>query len=66
MSEPSAEERAARQRAEHRMIVQATMQAKRSGKLTSRPANTAGEAITALLVVIVVIGLLILAARYGN
>ena len=56
-----------RQQAEHRVIVQATMQAKRSGKLPDRgPSSTGSEILTALVVVVVVVVMLVLAIRYGN
>lgn len=69
MSDKSDAERAARmrQQAEHRAIVQATMQAKRSGKIgATRASSPKAEAGTALLVVAVVIALLVLVVRYAN
>ncbi len=67
MPDINAAEQAARARAqaEHRAIIQATMQAKRSGKLP--PRTTSGsEGLTAAVVVVTVIGILFLAIRYGN
>lgn len=52
-----------RQNAEHRALVQATMHAKRSGKLPARRASSGSEVFTALLVVVVVIGMLVLVMR---
>ena len=68
MSEQDQAARAARlrQQAEQRLIVQATMQAKRAGKLPGRTSSTGSEVVTALGVVAVVIGLLVLAFRYGH
>jgi hypothetical protein len=54
----------AREQAEHRAIIQATMQAKRSGKLPPRK-SSGSEAATAVVVVVTVLGLLLLALRYG-
>jgi len=69
MNDESAAHRAARlqQQAEHRAIVQATMQAKRSGKLGGvNRSDPKGEAVTAIVVVALVIGLLVLVLRYAN
>ena len=55
-----------RQQAEQRLIVQATMQANRAGKLPARPKSSGSEAVTAVLVVVVVIGMLFLMMRYGH
>lgn len=68
MSNGSEAERAARAQlqAEHRAIVQATMQAKRAGKLPAAKASTGSEAVTAIVTIIVVIAVLALAMRYGN
>jgi hypothetical protein len=52
--------------AEHRAIVQASMQAKRAGKLPARQSTAGSEALTAAVVAVVVIGVLFLAMRYGN
>ncbi len=59
-------ERAARARAqaEHRAIIQAAMQAKRTGKLPPRK-ESGSEAVTAIVVVVTVLGLLFMALRYG-
>lgn len=68
-SGPSAAERAARAnlQAEHRAIVQATMQAKRSGKLpATQQSSTGADAITAIVVIAVVIGMLMLVMRYAH
>ncbi len=67
-AEQEAAERAARRQkaAEHRMIVQATLQAKRAGKLPVRKSSAASDAVTAIMVIGVVIGTLVLAMRYGN
>lgn len=56
----------ARQQAEHRAIMQATMQAQRAGKLPGRPKSSGGEAVTAIGVVVVVLATLFLAVRYGG
>ena len=56
----------ARMQAEQRLVVQATMQAKRSGKMPERSKASAGsEAVTAVVVIVVVVALLFLAIRYG-
>ena len=66
MTELTPAERAARARAqaEQRAIIQATMQAKRAGKLPLRQ-SSGSEAVTAIVVAIAVIGTLFLALRYG-
>jgi hypothetical protein len=67
MTDANDAQRAARARAqaEHRAIVQATMQAKRSGKLPPR-ASSGSEVVTAAVVAVTVLGILFLAIRYGN
>jgi hypothetical protein len=55
-----------RAEAERRLIVQATMQAKRAGKLPPREASSGSQALTAVVVVGAVIGILFLAFRYGG
>ena len=52
-----------RQKAEHRVILQTAIQAKRSGILPARRASSGSDAFTALLVVVVVIGMLVLVMR---
>lgn len=67
-NDPVAAQREARRRqaAEERVIMQASLQAKRAGK-GLKPKGTGGsEAVTAVLVVAVVIGMVVLAVRYGN
>jgi hypothetical protein len=54
------------QQAEHRAIVQASMQAKRSGKLPARVSNGPSEVFTALAVVVVVIGMLVLVFKFAQ
>lgn len=54
-----------RREAEHRAIVQATMQARRAGKLP-KVHHGASEVITALAVVVTLIATLVIAFRYGN
>ncbi len=56
----------ARMQAEHRAIVQATMQAKRSGKLPQRNAGGGSEAVTAIVVIAAVLVTMFLALRYGG
>lgn len=63
---PAEQAARAQMQAEHRAIVQATMQAKRAGKLPQRQASAGAEAITAVFVVVTVLGLLIMAMKYGN
>lgn len=64
--DPASQAARARLQAEHRAIVQATMQAKRSGKLPERKSQSGAETLTALFVIVTVIGLLGLALKYGN
>lgn len=68
MSEGDRDEQKARARrqAEHRLIVQATMHAKRAGKLPARPDTTGSEIVTAVFVIASVIGLLVLVMRQGH
>jgi hypothetical protein len=68
MSDDEAAQLAARKRraAEHRAIMQATLQAKRSGKLPKPQGSAAGDAVTAVVVIGVVVGVLALAFRYGG
>lgn len=54
------------QQAEHRAIVQATMIAKRSGRIPTKVSNGPSEVFTALAVVIVVIGMLVLVFKFAN
>ena len=54
------------QQAEHRAIVQATMHAKRSGKLPLKVSHGPSEVVTALAVFVVVIGMLVLVFKYAN
>lgn len=42
------------------------MQAKRAGKLPERKSHSGAETLTALFVIVTVIGLLGLALKYGN
>ncbi|MEQ1716165.1 MAG: hypothetical protein ABL907_09305 [Hyphomicrobium sp.] len=57
----------ARMQAEHRVVVQAAMQANRAGKLPGkRPASSGSEAITAVFVIVVVVAMLALVIRYAN
>lgn len=66
MSQPDEATKARlRQAAEHRLIVQATMQAKRAGKLPGGAGSSGAEAMTAVVVIVVVLGLLFLVMRYG-
>lgn len=62
----AAARRAKMQQAENRMVVQAAMHAKRSGQLPPRRDTTASETLTAIAVVVVLIGTLALAIRYGG
>lgn len=56
-----------RMAAEHRAIVQATMQAKRAGKLPARKSDSAGAVfLTVIVTIVVVFGTVALAMRYGN
>lgn len=68
MSETNAAERAARaqMQEEHRAIMQATMQAQRAGKLPRPASSRKSDALTAIVVVITVIGVLVLALKYGG
>lgn len=68
MSDSDGAARAARLRAEaeHRAIVQATMQAKRAGKLPKGEASSGSEAVTAVVVIGAVIAMLFLAFKYGG
>lgn len=68
MSESDSDQQKARARmqAEQRLIIQATMQAKRFGKMPSRQNTTGSEIVTALFVIVAVIGMLVLVMRYGN
>ena len=54
------------QQAEHRLIVQAARQAQRSGKMPVRASSGASDVFTALAVVIVVIGMLVLVFKFAN
>jgi hypothetical protein len=62
----AAARRARIQQAESRMVLAATMQAKRSGQLPPRRDTTASETFTALAVIVALIGTLALAIRYGG
>jgi hypothetical protein len=65
-SEAAARQERLRQQAEHRLIVQAAMQAQRAGKLPkSSSANPTADAITAIVVLVVVIAILVLMVRAG-
>ncbi len=55
-----------RQQAEHRAIVQATMLARRSGKIPAKLSNGPSEVFTAIAVVVVVIGMLVLVFKFAN
>lgn len=68
MSDEEAATLAARKQraAEHRAILQATMQAKRAGKLPARKDSRTADGVTALVVIGMVVGVLALALRYGN
>lgn len=63
----SAQQKArARMQAEQRLIVLATMQAKRSGKIPARQDTTGAEIVTALFVIVAVVGMLALVLHYGH
>lgn len=68
MSDQEAAALAARKRqaAEQRAILHATMQAKRAGKLPVRKGSGAADAVTAVVVIGIVVGVLALAFRYGG
>ena len=66
-SEAAARQERMRREAEHRLIVQASMQAKRAGKLPDRaPARPMAEATTAIVVIVVVVAMLVLMMRAGS
>lgn len=66
-SEVAARQERLRQQAEHRVIVQAAMQAKRTGKLQkSLEANPRSDALTAIVVLVVVVGMLVAMLRAGG
>jgi hypothetical protein len=67
--DPAAAQRAARMRqeAERRLIVHATMQAKRAGRLPKgERGSTGSEIVTAIVVLVVVIGMLAMIMRQAG
>jgi len=56
----------ARQESEHRMIVHASMQAKRTGKVPTPTRSGGSQVATAVVVLTVVIGMLVLVFRQAG
>ena len=64
--DPADQAARARLQAEHRAIIQATMQAKRAGKLPAKQSSGTADAITAVVVILAVFAVLALAFKFGN
>ena len=67
-SDPDRQKARARAQAEQRILMQAmqAMQAKRAGKMPVRADTTGSEVVTALFVIVAVIGMLVLVMRHGG